>query len=88
MAVAKGRQKAKQKKRVAVDHGVVHIKSTYNNTIICLTDPNGHVLSWGSGGTAGFEGTRKGTPIRHLNLRQIRSQRIAVKIGNQEGRWS
>ncbi|HOA16813.1 MAG TPA: 30S ribosomal protein S11 [Fervidobacterium sp.] len=80
MAVAKGRQKAKQKKRVAVDHGVVHIKSTYNNTIICLTDPNGHVLSWGSGGTAGFEGTRKGTPYAS-QLVADKIAKDAVKIG-------
>lgn len=38
------------------------MQSTFNNTIITLTDPNGHVVSWGSGGTAGFKGSRKSTP--------------------------
>ena len=39
-----------------------YVTSTFNNTIITLTDPNGNVLSWGSGGTAGFKGSRKSTP--------------------------
>jgi small subunit ribosomal protein S11 len=38
------------------------VRSTFNNTIITLTDPNGNVVSWGSGGTAGFTGSRKSTP--------------------------
>jgi small subunit ribosomal protein S11 len=38
------------------------VKSTFNNTIITLTDPNGNVVAWGSGGTAGFTGSRKSTP--------------------------
>jgi small subunit ribosomal protein S11 len=40
----------------------VYVSSTFNNTIITLTDPNGGVVSWGSGGTAGFKGSRKSTP--------------------------
>jgi len=38
------------------------VRSTFNNTIITITDPNGNVLAWGSGGTAGFTGSRKSTP--------------------------
>ncbi len=38
------------------------MKSTFNNTIVTLTDPNGNVIAWGSGGTAGFTGSRKSTP--------------------------
>ena len=38
------------------------MKSTFNNTIVTLTDPNGNVVAWGSGGTAGFTGSRKSTP--------------------------
>ncbi|MGB9614890.1 MAG: 30S ribosomal protein S11 [Fervidobacterium sp.] len=79
--MAKGRtSRTKQKRRAAVDHGVVHIKSTYNNTIISLTDPNGHVLSWASGGTAGFEGTRKGTPYA-AQLAADKVAKDAVKMG-------
>lgn len=53
----------KKKKAVDVLRGVAHIKATFNNTVITITDTSGRVLLWGSGGTAGFKGTRKGTPF-------------------------
>ncbi|MEK6790798.1 MAG: 30S ribosomal protein S11 [Deltaproteobacteria bacterium] len=54
--------KPKKEKR-AVSKGVVHIKSTFNNTIISITDPAGNVLAWSSSGGQGFKGSRKGTPF-------------------------
>lgn len=54
--------KGKAKKKITVNEGVVHIKSTFNNTIITITDRQGNVLSWASSGTVGFKGSRKGTP--------------------------
>lgn len=42
--------------------GIAHIKSTYNNTVISISDAHGNTLSWASGGSMGFKGTRKGTP--------------------------
>ena len=55
---------AKQKKeKRAVSKGVAHIKSTFNNTIISITDPAGNVISWASSGGQGFKGSRKGTPF-------------------------
>ncbi|MFA6451251.1 MAG: 30S ribosomal protein S11 [bacterium] len=54
--------KSKTKKKIAVNEGVVHINSTFNNTIISITDMKGNVISWASGGTVGFKGSRKGTP--------------------------
>ena len=54
------RKKKKEKKFVR--KGIVHIKSTFNNTIVTVTDEKGNVISWASGGTVGFKGTRKGTP--------------------------
>ena len=50
----------KEKKNVAV--GQAHIKSTFNNTIVSITDPSGAVLSWASSGAVGFKGSRKSTP--------------------------
>jgi len=50
----------KEKKNVAVGHA--HIKSTFNNTIITITDPAGAVISWASAGTVGLKGSRKATP--------------------------
>jgi|TARA_B100000809_G_scaffold78002_1_gene75919 small subunit ribosomal protein S11 len=54
--------KTKKKKKKSVDpHGVAHIKSTFNNTHITLTDTSGNVLVWEKAGTSGFKGSRKST---------------------------
>ena len=55
--------RAKPKERKNVLQGVAHIQSTFNNTIISITDMNGAVISWASSGTVGFKGTKKGTPF-------------------------
>ncbi len=55
------RTKKKEKKNIA--HGVVHIQSTFNNTIVTITDPMGNVVSWSSAGVHGFKGSRKSTPF-------------------------
>ncbi|MCM8785522.1 MAG: 30S ribosomal protein S11 [Candidatus Omnitrophica bacterium] len=65
----------KRKKKFAVQKGVAHIKATFNNTIITITDPQGNVLLWGSSGTSGFKGTRKGTPF----AAQIAAENIAKR---------
>ncbi len=62
MAKPKAKAKAKKVKRV-VSRGVAHIRATFNNTIITITDPAGDVLAWSSSGAAGFKGSRKGTPF-------------------------
>ncbi len=54
--------KAKKEKR-AVSKGVAHIKSTFNNTIISIADPQGNIIAWSSSGAQGFKGSRKGTPF-------------------------
>jgi small subunit ribosomal protein S11 len=56
-------QRTRRRERKSVPRGKAFIKSTFNNTIITLTDPNGNVLSWGSAGTANFKGSRKSTPF-------------------------
>ncbi len=50
-----------ERKNISV--GQAHIKSTFNNTIITITDPQGNVIAWQSGGTVGFKGSRKSTPF-------------------------
>jgi len=60
MAERKTRTRRKEKKNVPV--GRAYIESTFNNTVITLTDLGGSVLSWASAGTAGFKGSRKSTP--------------------------
>lgn len=53
---------ARKKEKKSVPQGKVYIHSTFNNVIITITDPAGNVVSWGSSGSAGFKGSRKGTP--------------------------
>ena len=55
------RQRTRKKDRLQVPNGKAFIQSTFNNTIITLTDPSGNTVSWGSVGTAGFKGSRKST---------------------------
>ena len=54
---------AKKRIRKGVTRGVAHIKATFNNTIVTITDTTGETLSWASAGTAGFKGARKSTPF-------------------------
>ncbi len=57
-----GGRRPRKKERKNVTHGVAHIKSSFNNTIITFTDRQGNVLSWASAGNVGFKGSRKSTP--------------------------
>jgi small subunit ribosomal protein S11 len=52
-----------RKEKKNVPEGIVHIQSTFNNTIINITDKQGNTISWSSAGTQGFKGSRKGTPF-------------------------
>jgi len=58
---AKGARKRRVRKNIA--EGVAHIHSTFNNTIISISDPQGNVVAWSSAGAIGFKGSRKGTPF-------------------------
>ncbi|MFO8184757.1 MAG: 30S ribosomal protein S11 [Candidatus Aegiribacteria sp.] len=62
-AKAKSRKKVTKKKALKVSDvsGIAHVKSSFNNTMITITDRNGNVITWASGGTTGVKGTRKGT---------------------------
>lgn len=56
-----GGRRPRRKERKNVTHGVVHIKSSFNNTIVSITDKNGAVIGWSSAGKCGFKGSRKST---------------------------
>ncbi len=58
----KRRTRVRRRERKVIPSGRAYIQSTFNNTIVTLTDPQGNVIAWGSSGTAGFKGSRKGTP--------------------------
>jgi len=55
--------KPKRKERKNIEHGVAHIRSTFNNTIVTITDTRGNALAWASAGALGFKGSRKSTPF-------------------------
>ncbi len=76
---ARGRKREKK----SVPRGRAYIRSTFNNTIITLTDPNGNVLAWGSCGSSGFKGSRKGTPYA-AQLAGENAARRAMEHGLRE----
>jgi small subunit ribosomal protein S11 len=57
------RIRTKKKEKKNISNGVVHIQSTFNNTIVTITDPIGNVVAWSSAGVQGFKGSRKSTPF-------------------------
>jgi small subunit ribosomal protein S11 len=61
--MAKRPASRKKKERKNIPAGVAHIKATFNNTLVTITDPSGNVVSWSSAGVQGFKGSRKGTPF-------------------------
>ena len=65
MATAKSKSTTARKKKIkrSFVKGVAHIHSTFNNTIVTITDPQGNVISWSSAGALGYKGAKKGTPF-------------------------
>jgi small subunit ribosomal protein S11 len=81
--MAKKKQGTKKEKRI-VTQGIVHILSTFNNTIVTITDMQGNTLVWESGGTVGFKGTRKSTPYAAQLAAQKAVKRAMQEYGLQE----
>ncbi len=73
----------KRRVRRNVARGIAHIKATFNNTLIMITDNNGEALCWASAGTVGFKGTRKSTPFAAQRAGE-QCARAARKFGIQE----
>jgi len=74
-AAAKTTPAKKKKVRKEIGYGVAHVQSTFNNTIITITDHVGNSICWSSAGTSGFKGARKGTPF----AAQLAGKDVAVK---------
>jgi len=75
--VAKPQQRSRRKVKRNITHGQVHIKASFNNTIITITDQEGRVQAWTSGGSVGFKGSRKSTPY----AAQVAAEQAARKAG-------
>ena len=74
---------AKKKAKKNVARGVVHIKASFNNTIVTIAGPTGDTLSWGSAGIVGFKGTRKSTPFAAQRAAEQAAQ-AAMRHGLRE----
>jgi len=83
------RKTGKKKERRNIPEGIAHIQSTFNNTIITITDLSGNVITWSSSGVRGFNGSRKSTPfaaqmaaedaVRKAKEQGVRSVKVYVK---------
>ena len=68
-------KKVKRKERKNITNGIAHVNSTFNNTIITISDMSGNVVSWSSAGAQGFKGSRKSTPF----AAQVAADKAAIK---------
>jgi len=74
----------KKKQKRTVTRGIINIHTTFNNTIVNITDPQGNTIVWESGGTVGFKGTRKSTPYAAQLAAQRALRRAINEFGLQE----
>ena len=75
-----GGRRPRKRERKNVTVGVVHIKSSFNNTIVSITDVSGNVISWASSGGVGFKGSRKSTPFA-AQMAAEKAARAAIEHG-------
>ncbi len=78
MATVRAKTKRKEKKHV--ETGAAHIRSTFNNTIVTITDTNGNTISWASAGGLGFKGSRKSTPFA-AQMAAEQAAKVAIDQG-------
>ena len=74
------KSKAKTKERKHVESGAAHIRSTFNNTIVTITDSNGNTIAWASAGGLGFKGSRKSTPFA-AQMAAEQAAKVAIDQG-------
>ena len=79
MAESRRKDSKRRRERRTVVEGIAHIQSTFNNTVITITDTGGNALAWASAGGQGFRGSRKGTPF----AAQTAAEQVARKVIDQ-----
>jgi small subunit ribosomal protein S11 len=80
--MAKGKYNARKRKvKKTVVNGVVHIRSTFNNTVVTITDQEGNALCWASSGTQGVKGSKKSTPYAAGKSAELAGQKAAEMFG-------
>ncbi|HHY06193.1 MAG TPA: 30S ribosomal protein S11 [Clostridia bacterium] len=81
--MAKPTTRVKRRARKNVEQGIVHIQSTFNNTIVTITDIHGNAISWSTAGQLGFKGSRKSTPFA-AQMAAEQAAKVAVDHGMRE----
>ena len=81
--MAKRPATSKKKKLKNIPNGIAYIHSTFNNTVVTITDSEGKVVIWKSGGTSGFKGTKKGTPFA-AQLAAEQAAQVAIENGMKQ----
>ena len=81
--MAERKSRSRRRERKSVPKGRAYIRSTFNNTLVTLTDPNGNVIAAGGGGVAGFKGSRKSTPYA-AGLAAERAAKRAMENGMRQ----
>jgi len=81
--VAKRPAVSKKKKLKNIPNGIAYIHSTFNNTVVTITDSEGKVVIWKSGGTSGFKGTKKGTPFA-AQIAAEQAAQVAIENGMKQ----
>jgi len=81
--LARRTTRTKRRERKNIDRGVAHIKSTFNNTVVTITDTKGNAISWASAGGVGFKGSRKSTPYA-AQMAAEKAARDAMEHGMKE----
>lgn len=73
--MARSTSRPRRRERRSVPRGRAYVRSTFNNTLVTMTDTEGNVISWGSAGTAGFKGARKGTAFAAQRAAEVAGRR-------------
>ena len=81
--MAKKPATSKKKKLKNIPNGIAYIHSTFNNTVVTITDSEGKVVIWKSGGTSGFKGTKKGTPFA-AQIAAEQAAQVAIENGMKQ----
>jgi small subunit ribosomal protein S11 len=76
----RNRTRSRKRQRKNIEHGVAHIRSTFNNTIVMISDVHGNAISWSSAGALGFKGSRKSTPFA-AQMAAEAAAKVAIENG-------
>jgi len=77
------RRRGPKKEKKNIPYGIAHVQTTFNNTIVTITDKSGNVLTWVSAGSLGFKGSRKGTPYAAQLAAEMAAKR-AIEMGMRQ----